>query len=362
MKVAAVALPQSDQSKTVLESLGEGIIAFDASHVAVVANSYASDLMGWQGAIEGVLATDLLVNIPDVLEFVNRAFRESEYVTHEDAMISREDGVNRHLRVSTSSIDFGISNGVVLVMRDVSDIKRMEREIYQAEKMTALGRLAASVAHEVRNPLGAVTLQLALLEEDATEMPEPDRTRILRRMNIANSEIKRLDRIVENFLRFSRAPQVLFERISLNDVVRRVFELVTPEAREQDVRLDLDLAEGLPSIEGDEGQLAQAILNITVNAFHAIQGQGKVSAVTRMDEDGTISLAIQDDGAGISEVDIDRVFEFYYTTKDEGTGLGLSIAQRIIYEHKGRIDVQSQQGYGATFVIHLPPARKTSEE
>ena len=162
-------------------------------------------MLGWKGAIEGVQAADLLVDIPDVLELVDRALQKAIFVTHRDAVISSEGGTHRDLRVSTSAIDFGGSTGVVLVVRDVSDVKRMEREIYQAEKMTALGRLAASVAHEVRNPLGAVTLQLALLEEDAVEMPEAERARLLRRLNVANGEIKRLDRIVENFLRFSRA-------------------------------------------------------------------------------------------------------------------------------------------------------------
>jgi signal transduction histidine kinase len=232
--------------------------------------------------------------------------------------------------------------------------------------MTALGRLAASVAHEVRNPLGAVTLQLQLLEEDAVKMPASDRARLLRRLNIANAEIKRLDRIVENFLRFSRAPQVRLERLSLNEVVRRVFDLVTPEAREQGVNLVLDLANDLPFVEGDEGQLAQAVLNVTVNAFQAIQErkaggkEGEVRASTRLEAGETVYLTIEDDGVGISEVDMGRVFEFYYTTKAEGTGLGLSIAQRIIYQYGGRIDVESAPGVGTTFTISLPRKKEAT--
>lgn len=355
-----VSLTSSDQSKTVLESLGEGIIAFDADRTAVVANSYASDLIGWDGRVEGVSASDLLSGLPGVLNLVDRAFAGT-MVTHRDAPTPAPNATHRHLRVSTSEVDFGASRGVVLVVRDVSDVKRMEREIFQAEKMTALGRLAASVAHEVRNPLGAVNLQLQLLEEDADQLPDEERARLQRRLNIANAEIKRLDRIVGNFLRFSRAPKIRFERLSVNDVVRRVFDLVTPEAREQEVDLRLDLANPLPDVEGDEGQLSQAILNITVNAFHAIRGSGRVTARTGVDASGFVRVSIQDDGAGISEVDLDRVFEFYYTTKDEGTGLGLSIAQRIVYEHGGRIEVQSEPGVGTTFSIYLPElSRKVS--
>ena len=356
-----MAITQSDQSKTVLESLGEGIIAFDATRVAVVANTYASDLMGWAGTIEGEGAGDLLARLPDVLDLIERALNRQEYVTHQDVVVPEDGASQRHLRISTSSIDFGDTIGVVLVIRDVSDVKRMEREIFQSEKMTALGRLAASVAHEVRNPLGAVNLQLQLLEEDAIEMPEPERARLTRRLIIANAEIKRLDRIVGNFLRFSRAPQVRSERLFLNDVVSRVFELLTPEARDQEVSLVLDLASGVPSVHGDEGQLAQAVLNIAVNAFQAIRGSGRVRASTRRDASGLVVLSIEDDGSGIQAPDIDRVFELYYTTKDEGTGLGLSIAQRIVYEHGGRIDVESKFGEGTTFSIYLPVTVEESD-
>lgn len=357
-----MSLSQSDQSKTVLESLGEGIIAFGSDRRAVVANSYASRLMVWDGPVEGERAADLLGNIPDVLDLVDRGLESGSFVTHHDATITISSNAPlRHLRISTSPIDYGDSKGLVLVLRDVSDMKRMEREIFQAEKMTALGRLAASVAHEVRNPLGAVNLQLQLLEEDAADMVDSERNRLLRRINIANAEIKRLDRIVGNFLRFSRAPQVQFQRLSLNEVVQRVFDLVTPEARDQGVRLVPDLAQGLPLIDGDEGQLSQAILNITVNAFHAIRGEGKVRAETRRVGSG-VCVAITDDGAGIAEVDLDRVFEFYYTTKDEGTGLGLSIAQRIVFEHGGRLDVRSEKGKGSTFEMIFPSAETEEDQ
>jgi two-component system, sporulation sensor kinase E len=357
-----VPVDPSDRSKIVLESLDEGIIAFDVDRSVVVANPCALRLLGRTEDASGVAAQVVFENIPELHDLVGQGFSKGAYVRQVDVVIRPGNSDSHHLRVSTSSIDFDSQTGLLLVIRDVSDSKRSDRGIYHADKMTALGRLAASVAHEVRNPLGAVNLQLQLLEEDAFEMPESDRIRLLRRLNIANAEIKRLDRIVGNFLRFSRAPKVKFESLSLNEVVRRVFDLVTPEAREQNVNLVLDLTDGLPAVDGDEGQLAQAVLNITVNAFHAIQEQDKapdegiVRANTRLEPDGSIRLAIQDDGGGISEIDLDRVFEFYYTTKDEGTGLGLSIAQRIVYEHGGRIDVASESGDGTTFMIYLPAA------
>jgi signal transduction histidine kinase len=357
-----VPIHPTDPCKIVLESLDEGIIAFDSTRSVVIANTCALRLLGRTEDSSGAAAKVVFENIPELHDLVGQGFSEGVYVRCLDVVIRPEISDSHHLRVSTSSIDFDSQAGLLLVMRDVSDSRRSDREIHHVDKMTALGRLAASVAHEVRNPLGAVNLQLQLLEEDAFEMPESDRHRLLRRLNIANTEIKRLDRIVGNFLRFSRAPKVKFESLSLNEVVRRVFDLVTPEAREQNVNLVLDLADELPAVDGDEGQLAQVVLNITVNAFHAIQEQdrapdeGIVHANTRVESDGSVRLTLQDDGGGISEIDLDRVFEFYYTTKDEGTGLGLSIAQRIVYEHGGRIDVTSESGDGTTFTINLPAA------
>ena len=178
---------------------------------------------------------------------------------------------------------------------------------------------------------------------------------MLRRLNVADAEIKRLDRIVGNFLRFSRSPQLELAPLGLNEVIRRVFELVIPEAREYGVRLELDLAEGLPAIRGDENQLSQAILNLTVNAFHAIEGEGSLRAATILESEiGAVRLTLADDGCGIDTIDLNRVFELYYTTKAEGTGLGLSIAQRVIYEHGGSIEVESERGVGTTFTITLP--------
>ena len=123
-------------------------------------------------------------------------------------------------------------------------------------------RLAASVAHEVRNPLGAIDIQLQLLAQDLEDADPEISGRIAKRLHIAQGEMKRLDRIVRNFLRFSRTPKLRLQQVSFNDVVRRVFELVTPEAREQEIGLKLDPAPDLPLVDGDEDQLGQAVLNL----------------------------------------------------------------------------------------------------
>ncbi len=339
-----------------LEGLNEGVIAFDRHRCAVLANGASIRLLGLAGRdVIGRGADELFDGCPELLKILEAGFKGRLCREPKDVILQQEEGGMRRLGATTSYLKADTGHGVVLVVQDVSALKRMEWGMYQEEKMSALGRLAASVAHEVRNPLGAVDIQLQLLEDDLKDVEEGLRGRVYRRLNIAQMEMKRLDRIVHNFLRFTRTPRLDLQRISLNSVVRHVFDLVSPEARERGVRLNLDLLEGLPAVDGDESQLGQAVLNMTVNAFQAMTSGGELSARTRMDAEGSqVRLSISDTGCGIPDEEIDRIFELYYTTRDEGTGLGLSIAQQIIYQHRGHIEVESEAGEGAVFKVYLP--------
>lgn len=348
-----------DYSAAILESLSEGIIAFDGARRAVMANPSLISMMGWTGrAVTGETVDALIGSRPDLLRLVEDRYSGTEGAPA-DLVQRRSDGSVQHLRVTTSALPSDEGRGVIMVVRDVSEPKRVEWEILQVEKMSALGRLAASVAHEVRNPLGAIDIQLQLLLEDFLEAPTELREGLSRRLSVAQAEMKRLDRIVRNFLRFSRTPRLHLEKVSLNDIVSHVFELVSPEAREQGVSLNLALCTDLPPVDGDEDLLGQAILNMAINAFQSMDEGGKLSAETWVDlAPGQVCLGLADTGCGIPASEIDRVFEYYHTTKDGGTGLGLSIAQQIIYQHGGHIEVESAAGAGTTFRIHLPISPK----
>lgn len=354
----------SDFGISILESLGEGVLVFDQTQTAVMVNVYMLQLLSM--AKEDVLGQTpqaLFGQRPGCLRMVEAGFSQHNWVTDVDLVQHMADGGLQHLRVNTSLFNAQTGTGVVLAVRDVSEVKRSEWEMGQVEKMSALGRLAASVAHEVRNPLGAIDIQLQLLGEDLDSVPEALRVKLMRRLNIAQTEMKRMDRIVHNFLRFSRTPQLHLENLILNDVIRHVFELVSPEGRERNIKLVLDLADDVLPIDGDEDQLAQAVLNMTVNAFQSMPTGGQLVARTWVDlEANQVCLALSDTGCGISDTEIARIFEFYYTTKDEGTGLGLSIVQRIIYQHGGHLDVDSRVGEGTTFYIYLPVSGRQQQQ
>jgi two-component system, sporulation sensor kinase E len=350
-----------DISKAVLDGLQEGVVAFDSDKRVILANRSAVRMMGWTDrGVMGEPASELFRDRLELLEIVEDGFCGNTLDQPTNPLEKEREDAKR-LAVTTAQFDLVRESGLIMLMQDVSTLRRAEWEMFQVEKMSALGRLAASVAHEVRNPLGAIGIQLQLLEEDLSGLDSLLHDRLSRRLNIAQQEMKRLDRIVHNFLRFSRTPKLDLTPISLNDVVRHVFELVSPEAKEQGIFLSLALDKNLPTVAGDESQLGQAILNIIVNAFQAIEGEGVVEARTWFMSD-EVCLTLSDTGCGIPQEEIDRIFEVYYTTRDEGTGLGLSIAQKIIFQHGGHIDLSSEERKGTRFEVHFPVAAEGKEE
>ncbi|MGY8825151.1 MAG: two-component system sensor histidine kinase NtrB [Candidatus Latescibacterota bacterium] len=336
----------------IVASLTEGVVVFDAQGQVSTANPALLHLLDLELPMTASL-DDLFQSSP--LRAVAQAALEGKPVNDEDVQHHLHDGHTRWLRVTATLLhdENNAPLGTMLTLKEVSDLKRAERHMWQVEKMSALGRLAASVAHEVGNPLGAIDIQLQLLQEDIAQADGDLATKANRRLNIARAEMRRLEGIVQNFLRFSRPPALHLKQAYPNDLLQNIYELVAPEARERNIALSLELQPNLHLIEVDENQLSQCLLNLLINAFHAVADTGHVILRSRREDDEVI-IEIEDDGYGIPPADIERIFEFYYTTKDEGTGLGLSIAQRIAHQHGGTLTVDSAEGEGTLIAIRLP--------
>ena len=346
----------NDYPRRIVEGLTEGVVVFDRKGLIEVANPALAALVS-RPTPSGSKLEDLVdpgVPLHDV--FLRALAGES--LTDEDLQFRAAGGRNLWLRLTATRLKDEDSNllGTMVILKDVSDLKRAEREIWQVEKMSALGRLAASVAHEVGNPLGAIDIQLQLLQEDVVALGEAVSEKSVRRLQIARAEIKRLEGIVQNFLRFSRPPTLHLLKVSPNDLLTRVVDLVTPEAREQGIDLSVDLGGALPSVLIDENQLSQALLNVIINAFQAVAASARVLLNTRGEAEDVV-FEVADNGCGIAPEDMEHIFEYYYTTKAEGTGLGLSIAQRIVLHHGGTLELESRAGAGTTVTIRLPAVR-----
>ena len=238
-----------------------------------------------------------------------------------------------------------------------SELERSREHLLQAEKMAMVGRLAAGMAHSIRNPFTSVKMRLFSLNRglDLTETQKDD-------FHVITEEIRHIDQIVQNFLEFSRPPKLKMQTICPSTVVDHALQLLEHRLKSYDVDIIVNRNRFMPVVEADPEQLKEVLVNIIVNACEAMTKGGTVT----LEEDVIIErhgetaiIRIGDTGPGIPESIRGRVFQPFFTTKDEGTGLGLSIAARIIEEHGGRLNVTSEDGKGASFVIALPKKENT---
>lgn len=227
-------------------------------------------------------------------------------------------------------------------------------QLVQSEKMAAFGQLGAGIAHEVKNPLagilGYTQLSLRKVEKDTT---------LYKNLLVIEKETKRCKEIIESLLKFARQEKVNFEPVNINQVVEDAAALVDHQLGINQIRLEKELAEGLPHIMGNANQIEQVLMNLMINAQQAMDGApGTVRMSSRLIDEGHIELRVSDTGPGMSEEVKARLFEPFFTTKSagKGTGLGLSVSFGIIKEHRGEIRIESEPGQGATFIITLPVA------
>jgi signal transduction histidine kinase len=226
-------------------------------------------------------------------------------------------------------------------------ILEIEEQLRRADRLSTLGELSAGMAHEIRNPLGSIRGTAEILKDGVDPAdPRHEFAEILVR------EVDRLNRVLENFLRFARQAPPERGLLDLNAVVREVLDLTRRQAERGDVDVVLRTA-ALPQLAGDAGQLRQAFLNLVLNAFQAMPAGGQLTVVTGHD-DAQAKVSITDTGPGIPVAEQERIFKTFVTTRPDGTGLGLSISQRIVAAHGGSIAVASTPGAGATFTITLP--------
>jgi len=343
------------EATDILGHIREGVLLFDREGRIHYYNAPLGRIFGLDSAAAEQSVPSLFPAGTGLGDLLADALR-GRTATDCDVPLDRGKGDDTQwLRVSTAVIGEAGTSLLLLSVREVSDLRRLEREIWQVEKMSALGRLAASVAHEVRNPLGAVDIQLQLLEENLASLGDPVPERIAERLNTARTEMRRLDGIVQNFLRFSRPPAVHLQEVDANELLSHLHALVEPEARERQIDLTLELGDGLPHIAADENLLSQALLNILLNAFQAVGQAPRVALRSLLDEEGDhVQFQISDNGCGIAPEDLERATKYYYTPNDPGTGLGLSIAQGIVREHRGSLDLESHIGAGTTVTLALP--------
>ncbi len=234
-----------------------------------------------------------------------------------------------------------------------SELQQSRAHLLQAEKLAMVGKLAAGVAHTIRNPLTSVNMRLFSLERslELSQTQQED-------FEVISEEVRHIDTIVQNFLEFARPPKLKIQSISPSEVVDMALQLLRHRLESYGVQVELDREHRLPMIEADPEQLKEVLINLLVNGCEAM-GEGGLIVIR--EEEGVVEplgrvvvIRVKDNGPGIPKSVRDQVFQPFFSTKEEGTGLGLSIAYRIVEEHGGWLSLKSKEGEGTTFTITLP--------
>ncbi len=250
--------------------------------------------------------------------------------------------------------------GAMVVARNLVYLNQVHTTLNYSRKLSALGRLMAGVAHEVKNPLNAMTIHLELLKQKLGAMREPitvpagpsggSKTLDLsKHVNVIGDEIKRLDQVVVGFLKFARPDELKLQPVHLSSLVSEVLSMTAPEAERRGIVLKTECPPSVPEINGDPGMLQQALLNLTINACHAMPDGGTLKILCRAAPRRRVEISIEDTGVGIPPENLSRIFDLYFTTKEKGSGIGLSMVFRIVQLHDGEVEVQSTPGRGTRF-------------
>ncbi len=345
--------------ENVFESLREGVLILDPEGAITFANSATHRLLG-------------INTTKSIGQKVTAVIRGIDWksLANPNRVVSRDMEVfypeNRFLNFYLAPINGQVGDkdehlGYVMLIHDVTDSIKEREETIESEKLNALTFLAAGVAHEIGNPLNSLDIHLQLLNRKIRkndELADDSKADLQNLLGTAQQEIRRLDNILKQFLNALRPQTLDREPTALHKVLRDTLETLEAELTEREVQVSLNLVDNLPVLQLDSAQIQQAIYNIIRNAAQAVASKSGRIFIESSFNDHEVVLSIRDNGSGISPEDMGALFEPYRTTKEAGTGLGLLIVRRILREHGGEIEIDSEDGDGTVVSLYFPRFEK----
>ncbi len=337
--------------RQVISHLEERLLLLNREGRVILASPDAEQFLEMQDTeLTGLPIDETLGAEHPLVKLVERAFSERRSVARTTIQVLGA-ARTRQLIASIQFIeDAGEPVGALVSLRDYESFQKFESQWDLSKKLADLGRITSGIAHEVKNPLNAMVIHLEILRsklESGSGDPSPQ-------IEILDSEIKRLDRVVATFLNFTRPVEVRLEPCDLNRIVNQVVMLASTEAEDRGVTIYQELSPQPLMIKGDSDLLKQALLNIIINGCQAMPEGGPLRVSTLTESDGTAHIRVSDRGVGIPPETRDRIFNLYHTTKKHGSGIGLAQAYRAVQLHNGQIRFDSEIGTGTTFEIILP--------
>jgi two-component system, sporulation sensor kinase E len=341
----------------IFDALQEGVIVTDVNGKIQFINAAAAQLFGvepeeafgrpLEEKLRGLDWMTLRSNEVSVSRDIEVFYPQHRFLNfYVSPLLLHKDGEEAHAKRQDLV-------GYAIILRDITEDRRMAQQTIESERLSALTLLAAGVAHEIGNPLNSLNIHLQLIERKLRKAPSELRSDMGELLATAKSEIQRLDSIVHQFLRAIRPSTPQFEAHDLNEILQESVDFLRPEIRDRDIIVELDLDPTLPRLLVDRDQMKQAFYNVIKNAFQAMRAAG-ILHIRSWQSELYVSVSFNDTGGGISQDQMSKLFQPYFTTKSSGSGLGLLIVRRIVREHGGEIEIESNEGKGMRVTIHLP--------
>ena len=349
--------------RDILDSIDRGIVTIDLQGKITSCNRALEEILEVEAkTIVGHSLEEAFRREDPFYQLLQESIREEPLLQDRDLAYTSKKGRIKPLRVTTFPLKkkTGERVGGILLVKDMTEIRKLEERVQRASRLAALGQLTQRLVHEIRNPLSAMDINLQLLQERLgirSEDPE-----IGRYLEIISTETRRLNEVLRNAQVFSKPESPDLETVDLHQIIDQVLFLIKEEAFRKKIEISESLRAKHSTVKADPDQMKQVFLNLFKNCIEAMSEGGKFEVLSRNDVQGKIiGVELVDTGSGIPMANLQNVFDPYFTTKKKGTGLGLSIVHNIIAQHGGTIDVTSWLGEGTIFSIILPLASGEKE-
>ena len=337
---------------SMIDSLNDGVVILDANNKVIKVNKALSLI--FNSPLSENINVEEIIDNDEINNFINFTILNQEKCSGKEFFIQRK-GQNQYVSLSILPL---VNNkkihGTILIISDITEKKINDIKTQRLESLARLTTAAASISHEIKNPLAAISIHVQLAKKNIASNKNIFNEKMKKHFSVIEEEIDRLNKIVVDFLFAVRPIKFEFRLLNINTMITSIVDTFKDEFEAYKIQIKKNLDDSLPLLQGDERFLRQAIINIIVNSKHAMMENGGVLSISTGKEENAVIILISDSGDGIPHNILNKIFEPYFTTKDCGTGLGLTMTYKVIKEHGGEVYVYSDLGKGASFKILLP--------